>query len=246
MRTTTSRASTTSTCVEGKTALVWALLGADGPLRRQGLGRAPAAAAPRARRRQAVGADALARRWRCRSGSRRCWRPTLLARLERGRRRARELPRPRAPGRPGHADRGRRRRSPSGPLAALDELADADTLAPEVGAGARVRARGRDARPRRRPARRAPPGRGGAPTRAPRGACAATRGRRRAGTSAPGMLKALGALGLALYVLAGEGRSAGEYLVGVGRPGPRAPTCSTCSTCGRAGPARRSSRSAWC
>ena len=50
---------------------------------------------------------------------------------------------------------------------------------------------------------------------APRG----LRGHARAaarGDVSTGLLKALGALGLALYVLAGDGRSAGEYLVGVG------------------------------
>ena len=57
----------------------------------------------------------------------------------------------------------------------------------------------------------------GAPQRtdAPRG----VRGHARAaaqGQLSTGLLKAVGALGLALYVLAGAGQSAGEYLVGVG------------------------------
>ena len=57
-------------------------------------------------------------------------------------------------------------------------------------------------------------GRGGRPE-APRG----LRGHARAaarGSFSTGLLKAAGTLGLALYVLSGEGRSAGEYLVGVG------------------------------
>jgi UDP-GlcNAc:undecaprenyl-phosphate GlcNAc-1-phosphate transferase len=102
-----------------------------------------------------------------------------------------------------------------GPLAALDELADADTLAPEVGValvyvlGVGVLGLVDDLLGGRRPAG------AGADFEAPRGlrghARAAARGR-----ISTGMLKALGALGLALYVLSGDGRSAGEYLVGVG------------------------------
>jgi UDP-GlcNAc:undecaprenyl-phosphate/decaprenyl-phosphate GlcNAc-1-phosphate transferase len=102
-----------------------------------------------------------------------------------------------------------------GPLAALDELADSDTLAPEVGAalvfvvGVAMLGLVDDLLEGRRPAGAAhDPG-------APRGlrghAMAAARG-----DVSTGLLKALGALGLALYVLAGDGRSAAEYLVGVG------------------------------
>jgi UDP-GlcNAc:undecaprenyl-phosphate/decaprenyl-phosphate GlcNAc-1-phosphate transferase len=102
-----------------------------------------------------------------------------------------------------------------GPLAALDELADADTLAPEVGIalvfvlGVGVLGLVDDLLGGRRPAG------AGADVESPRG----LRGHARAavrGDFSTGMLKALGALGLALYVLSGEGRSAGEYLVGVG------------------------------
>ena len=102
-----------------------------------------------------------------------------------------------------------------GPLAALDELADADTLAPEVGIalvfvlGVGVLGLVDDLLGGRRPAG------AGADAEAPRG----LRGHARAaarGDFSTGMLKALGALGLALYVLSGDGRSAGEYLVGVG------------------------------
>ena len=50
---------------------------------------------------------------------------------------------------------------------------------------------------------------------APRGLRGHARAARR-GDVSTGVLKALGALGLALYVVAGDGRSAGEYLVGVG------------------------------
>jgi len=102
-----------------------------------------------------------------------------------------------------------------GPLAALDELADADTLAPEVGAalvfvvGVAMLGLVDDLLGGRRPAGAAhDPG-------APRG----LRGHARAaarGDISTGLLKALGALGLALYVLAGAGRSPSEYLVGVG------------------------------
>jgi UDP-GlcNAc:undecaprenyl-phosphate/decaprenyl-phosphate GlcNAc-1-phosphate transferase len=102
-----------------------------------------------------------------------------------------------------------------GPLAALEELTDADTFAPEVGAalvfvlGVAVLGLVDDLLGGRRPA--------GAMTDsgAPRG----LRGHARAaarGNLSTGMLKAAGVLGLALYVLAGEGRSASEYLVGVG------------------------------
>ena len=102
-----------------------------------------------------------------------------------------------------------------GPLAALDELAGADTLAPEVGAalvfvvGVAMLGLVDDLLGGRRPAgAAAEPG-------APRG----LRGHARAaarGHFSTGLVKALGALGLALYVLSGDGRSAAEYLVGVG------------------------------
>ncbi len=102
-----------------------------------------------------------------------------------------------------------------GPMAALDELAGWDTLAPEVGAalifvvGVAMLGLVDDLLGGRRPAgAAADPG-------APRG----LRGHARAavrGDVSTGLLKALGALGLALYVVAGDGRSAGEYLVGVG------------------------------
>jgi hypothetical protein len=102
-----------------------------------------------------------------------------------------------------------------GPLAALEELADADTLAPEVGLalvfvlGVGVLGLIDDLLGGRRPA-----GAGTDPA-APRG----LRGHLRAvshGEFSTGMLKAAGTLGLALYVLAGEGRSTADYLVGVG------------------------------
>jgi UDP-GlcNAc:undecaprenyl-phosphate GlcNAc-1-phosphate transferase len=102
-----------------------------------------------------------------------------------------------------------------GPLAALDELAGWDTLAPEVGAalifvvGVAMLGLVDDLLGGRRPAGAA------ADLGAPRG----LRGHARAaarGDVSTGLLKALGALGLALYVLAGDSRSAGEYLVGVG------------------------------
>ncbi len=102
-----------------------------------------------------------------------------------------------------------------GPLAALEELADVDTLAPEVGAalvfviGVAVLGLLDDLLGGRRPAGAA------ADPDAPRG----LRGHARAaarGTFSTGLLKAAGTLGLALYVLSGEGRAAGEYLVGVG------------------------------
>jgi hypothetical protein len=92
-----------------------------------------------------------------------------------------------------------------GPLAAIEELTDADTLAPEVGTALLLD----DLLGGRRPAGAQ------ADVEAPRG----LRGHARAaatGRFSTGMLKAAGVLGLALYVLAGEGRSASEYLVGVG------------------------------
>ena len=97
-----------------------------------------------------------------------------------------------------------------GPLAALDELADADTLAPEVGAalvfvlGVAVLGLVDDLLGGRRAGRRA------RPTRRPRAGCAATRARPRAGDFSTGVLKAVGALGLALYVLAGDGPLGGR------------------------------------
>jgi UDP-GlcNAc:undecaprenyl-phosphate/decaprenyl-phosphate GlcNAc-1-phosphate transferase len=102
-----------------------------------------------------------------------------------------------------------------GPLAALEELADADALAPEVGRalvfvlGVGVLGLVDDLLGGRRPAGAGPD------ALAPRG----VRGHLRAaarGELSTGMLKALGTLGLALFVLGGEGRSASEYLVGVG------------------------------
>jgi UDP-GlcNAc:undecaprenyl-phosphate/decaprenyl-phosphate GlcNAc-1-phosphate transferase len=102
-----------------------------------------------------------------------------------------------------------------GPLAALDELADADALAPEVGAalifviGVAVLGLLDDLLGGARPAGAA------VDADAPRG----LRGHARAaatGNFSTGVLKAAGALGLALYVLAGEGRSTSAYLVGVG------------------------------
>jgi len=102
-----------------------------------------------------------------------------------------------------------------GPLAALDELADADTLAPEIGSalifviGVAVLGLLDDLLGGRRPA--------GAQT-----ASAAPRGLRghalaaAGGHFSTGMLKAAGTVALGLYVLSGEGRSASEYLVGVG------------------------------
>jgi len=102
-----------------------------------------------------------------------------------------------------------------GPLAALDELAGSDTLAPEAGAalvfvvGVAMLGLVDDLLGGRRPA-----GAAAAPG-APRG----LRGHARAaarGDFSTGLVKALGALGLALYVLSGDGRSAAEYLVGVG------------------------------
>jgi UDP-GlcNAc:undecaprenyl-phosphate/decaprenyl-phosphate GlcNAc-1-phosphate transferase len=94
-----------------------------------------------------------------------------------------------------------------GPLAALDELTDADALAPEAGealvfvVGVAVLGLIDDLL--------------GAGSLAPRG----LRGHARAavrGDLSTGVLKAAGTLGLALFVLSGQGRSASEYLVGVG------------------------------
>jgi UDP-GlcNAc:undecaprenyl-phosphate/decaprenyl-phosphate GlcNAc-1-phosphate transferase len=102
-----------------------------------------------------------------------------------------------------------------GPLAALDELAGFDTLAPEVGAalvyvvGVAMLGLVDDLLGGRRPAgAAADPG-------DPRGLRGHVRAAAR-GDFSTGLIKALGALGLALYVLSGDGRSAGEYLVGVG------------------------------
>jgi UDP-GlcNAc:undecaprenyl-phosphate/decaprenyl-phosphate GlcNAc-1-phosphate transferase len=101
-----------------------------------------------------------------------------------------------------------------GPLAALDELADADVLDPALGdvlvyaLGVTVLGLVDDLLGGRAP--------GGARSRpdAPRGwrghAGAALRGR-----FSTGALKAVGALGLALYVMSGAGRPADEYLVAV-------------------------------
>jgi len=102
-----------------------------------------------------------------------------------------------------------------GPLAALDELAGSGTLAPEAGAalvfvvGVAMLGLVDDLLGGRRPAGAV------ADMGAPRG----LRGHARAaarGDFSTGLVKALGALGLALYVLSGDGRSAAEYLVGVG------------------------------
>jgi UDP-GlcNAc:undecaprenyl-phosphate/decaprenyl-phosphate GlcNAc-1-phosphate transferase len=102
-----------------------------------------------------------------------------------------------------------------GPLAGLDELAGTDMLAPEVGSalvfviGVAVLGLLDDLLGGRRRA-----GAIAAPA-APRGlrghALAAARGH-----FSTGVLKAAGTLGLALFVLSGQGRSASEYLVGVG------------------------------
>jgi UDP-GlcNAc:undecaprenyl-phosphate/decaprenyl-phosphate GlcNAc-1-phosphate transferase len=101
------------------------------------------------------------------------------------------------------------------PLAALDELAGWDTLDPDL-RGALIYVLGiavlglvDDLLGGRMPAGAA------AVPHAPRG----WRGHARAlgrGQLSTGVLKALGALGLALYVLSGQGRSAAEYLVGAG------------------------------
>jgi UDP-N-acetylmuramyl pentapeptide phosphotransferase/UDP-N-acetylglucosamine-1-phosphate transferase len=102
-----------------------------------------------------------------------------------------------------------------GPLAALDELADSDTLAPEAGEalvfviGVAVLGLVDDLLGGRRPAG------AGTDASAPRG----LRGHARAaagGDLSTGVLKAAGTLGLALYVLSGQGRSAAEYAVGAG------------------------------
>ena len=102
-----------------------------------------------------------------------------------------------------------------GPLAALDELAGSDTLAPEVGAalvyvlGVAMLGLVDDLLGGRRPAGAA------VDASAPRG----LRGHARAaarGDFSTGLVKALGALGLALFILADDGRSASEYLVGAG------------------------------
>ncbi len=102
-----------------------------------------------------------------------------------------------------------------GPLAALDELADTSTLAPEIGGallfviGVAVLGLLDDLLGGLRPAGAT------ADLEAPRG----LRGHARAaatGNFSTGVLKAAGTLGLALFVLSGEGRSASAYLVGVG------------------------------
>ena len=102
-----------------------------------------------------------------------------------------------------------------GPLAGLEELADADALAPEVGGalvfviGVAVLGLMDDLLGGRRPAGAA------ADPEAPRG----LRGHARAaaaGNFSTGVLKAAGTVGLALFVLSGNGRSAGAYLVGAG------------------------------
>jgi UDP-GlcNAc:undecaprenyl-phosphate GlcNAc-1-phosphate transferase len=102
-----------------------------------------------------------------------------------------------------------------GPLAALEELGDLDTLAPELGAaftfvvGVAVLGLLDDLLGGRRPAGAA------GDLDAPRG----LRGHARAAASgnfSTGLLKAAGTLALALYVLSNEGRSASAYLVGVG------------------------------
>jgi UDP-N-acetylmuramyl pentapeptide phosphotransferase/UDP-N-acetylglucosamine-1-phosphate transferase len=101
------------------------------------------------------------------------------------------------------------------PLAALDELADADALRPDLGdalvfvLGVAMLGLLDDLLGGRAPA--------GVVSRldAPRG----MRGHGRAaaaGNVSTGLLKALGTAGLALYVLSGKGQTAGEYLVGVG------------------------------
>jgi UDP-GlcNAc:undecaprenyl-phosphate GlcNAc-1-phosphate transferase len=102
-----------------------------------------------------------------------------------------------------------------GPLAALEEFTRADTLAPEAGAalvfviGVAVLGLLDDLLGGRLPAGAI------ADLDAPRG----LRGHARAaarGNFSTGMLKAAGTLGLALYVLSGNGRTAGAYLVGAG------------------------------
>jgi len=102
-----------------------------------------------------------------------------------------------------------------GPLAALEELTDADTLAPEIGAalvfviGVAVLGLLDDLLGGGRPAGAA------AHPDAPRG----LRGHARAaagGSFSTGLLKAAGTAGLALYVLSDQGRSVSAYFVGVG------------------------------
>jgi UDP-N-acetylmuramyl pentapeptide phosphotransferase/UDP-N-acetylglucosamine-1-phosphate transferase len=102
-----------------------------------------------------------------------------------------------------------------GPVAALEELTGADTLAPEIGAalvfviGVAVLGLIDDLLGGGRPAGAS------ADPDAPRG----LRGHARAaagGSFSTGMLKAAGTAGLALYVLADQGRSASAYLVGAG------------------------------
>ena len=102
-----------------------------------------------------------------------------------------------------------------GPLAALDELTGADALAPEVGSalvfviGVAVLGLLDDLLGGGRPAGAA------ADPEAPRG----LRGHARAAASgnfSTGLVKAAGTLGLALYVLSGDGRATGAYLVGAG------------------------------
>jgi UDP-GlcNAc:undecaprenyl-phosphate GlcNAc-1-phosphate transferase len=102
-----------------------------------------------------------------------------------------------------------------GPLSALEELTDADTLAPEIGAalvfviGVAVLGLLDDLLGGGRPA-----GASAHPD-APRG----LRGHVRAaagGSFSTGLLKAAGTAGLALYVLSDQGRSVSAYLVGVG------------------------------
>jgi UDP-GlcNAc:undecaprenyl-phosphate GlcNAc-1-phosphate transferase len=94
-----------------------------------------------------------------------------------------------------------------GPLAALDELADTDTLAPEAGEallfviGVAVLGLIDDLL-----------GAGSQGARGIRGHARAAVG----GDLSTGILKAAGTLGLALVVLASQGRSASEYVVGVG------------------------------
>lgn len=101
------------------------------------------------------------------------------------------------------------------PLAALDELADADSLRPDLQdalvfvLGVAMLGLLDDLLGGRAPV--------GAASRveAPRG----IRGHVQAagaGHLSTGLLKALGTAGLALYVLSGEGHTAGEYLVGAG------------------------------
>jgi UDP-GlcNAc:undecaprenyl-phosphate/decaprenyl-phosphate GlcNAc-1-phosphate transferase len=101
-----------------------------------------------------------------------------------------------------------------GPIAALDELTGADTLRPDFGdaltyvLGVAVLGLIDDLLGGRAPA-------GEVTADAPRG----WRGHARAaatGSLSTGMLKAVGSLGLALYVTAGGGQPAAEYLVSVG------------------------------